>query len=126
MTTSSAATRLTELMARTARGPRREGVYAVWLVVRAAEDRLATPPIADKLLARQLEALTHRIATLTPPAPIRRGVASALALLAEAGPDSPAAALSLLTAPARDALGTEVADAVHAAARAARSSRPEE
>lgn len=123
MTASPATTRLTELMATAARGPRREGVYAVWLVVRAAEDRLATPPIAEKLLAKQLEALKHRIATLTPPAPIRRGVASALTLLAEAGPDSPAAALALLAAPARDALGAEVADAVSAAARAARGSR---
>lgn len=123
MTASTATSRLTELMAKTARGPKREGVYAVWLVVRAAEDRLATPPIPEKLLAKQLEALEHRIATLTPPAPIRRGVASALALLAESGPDSPAAALALLTAPAKDALGAEVAEAVHAAARAARGTR---
>lgn len=123
MTASTATTRLTELMAKTARGPKREGVYAVWLVVRAAEDRLRDPPIAEKLLTRQLAALEHRIATLTPPAPIRRGVASALALLAEAGPDSPAAALHLLMAPAREALGGEVAEAVSSAARAARGTR---
>lgn len=123
MSADPAATRLTELMAKTARGPKREGVYAVWLVVRAAEDRLAIPPIPERLLAKQLESLEHRIATLTPPAPIRRGVAGALALLAEAGPDSPAAALALLTAPVRDALGPEVADAVSAAARAARGTR---
>ena len=120
MSASVAATRLAELMARTARGPRREGVYAVWLVVRAAEDRLREPPIPPKLLARQLESLTHRLATLTPPAPIRRGVASALALLAEGAADAPAAALHQLTAPARDALGPEVAEAVGSAARAAR------
>ena len=120
MNGSPATTRLAELMAKTARGPKREGVYALWLVVRAAEDRLREPPIPAKLLTRQLEALTHRVATLTPPAPIRRGVASALALLAEGGGDSAAAALTQLTAPARDALGAEVADAVQGAARAAR------
>lgn len=123
MTGSTATTRLAELMAHTARGPRREGVYALWLVVRAAEDRLRDPPIPPKLLARQLESLTHRVATLTPPAPIRRGVASALALLAEGGSDAPAAALHQLTAPARDALGPEVADAVTGAARAARGTK---
>jgi hypothetical protein len=123
MTASPAATRLAELMARTARGPRREGVYAVWLVVRAAEDRLREPPIPPKLLARQLETLTHRVATLTPPAPIRRGIASALALLAEGGADAPAAALHQLTAPAREALGPDVAEALGSATRAARGPR---
>lgn len=123
MTGSPATTRLAELMARAARGPRREGVYAVWLVVRAAEDRLREPPVPAKLLARQLQALTHRVATLTPPAPIRRGVASALALLADGGEDAAAAALHQLTAPARDALGPEVADVLHGAARAARAPR---
>ncbi|HET7042484.1 MAG TPA: hypothetical protein VFI13_10715 [Gemmatimonadales bacterium] len=121
MNWTPATARLTEAMARVARGPRREGVYAVWLVVRAAEDRSREPPIPPKLLTRQLESLTRRLATLTPPAAIRRGVASALALLAEGGPDAPAAALHQLTAPARDALGPEVADALHAAARAARA-----
>jgi len=120
MTGSSATTRLAELMAKTSRGPKREGVYALWLVVRAAEDRLREPAIPAKLLARQLESLTHRVATLTPPAPIRRGVASALALLAEGGADAPAAALHQLTAPARDALGADVAEALQGAARAAR------
>lgn len=120
MNGSPATTRLAELMAKTARGPKREGVYALWLVVRAAEDRLREPPIPAKLLTRQLEALTHRVATLTPPTPIRRGVASALALLTEGGGDAAAAALTQLTAPARDALGAEVADALQGAARAAR------
>lgn len=120
MTTALPTTRLVELITRTARGPKREGIYALWLVVRAAELRKFDPPVAPKLLAKQLEALTHRVATLTPPAPIRRAVASALTLLADPAPDAPAAALHQLAAPAREALGTEVAEAIGAAVKAAK------
>lgn len=124
MTTAlSPTTRLVELITRTARGPKREGIYALWLVVRAAELRRFDPPVAPKLLTRQLDALIHRVATLTPPAPIRRAVASALTLLADPAPGASAAALHQLVAPAREALGGDVADAIGAAARAAREAK---
>ena len=118
-----ATVRLVELLGRTARGPRREGVYAIWLVVRAAEDRSLDPAIPPKLRARHLEALRHRLAALTLPAPVRRAVVSALAQLDADTPDASATALHQLTAPAREALGPEVADAVAGAARAARAAR---
>ena len=118
-----ATTRLVELLGKTARGPRREGVYALWLVVRAAEAGLLDPPVGAKLRGRHLEALRHRLSTLTLPAPVRRAVTAALAQLAEDSPDASATALHQLTAPAREALGPEVAEAVGAAARAARGTR---
>jgi phytoene/squalene synthetase len=117
------AARLTELLAHAARGPKREGLFALWLVVRAAEDDVLDPPLPPRLRARQLEALRHRLATLTLPAPVRRGVTSALALLDEATPGAGATALHQLTAPTREALGAEAADAVAAAARAVRGAR---
>lgn len=115
--------RLVELLGRTVRGPKREGVYAVWLVVRAAEERALEPPISVKLRARHLEALRHRLASLTLPAPVRRAVVSALAQLDAETADAAATALHQLTAPAREALGVEVGDAVAGAARAARTPR---
>lgn len=117
---TTASLRLVELLGHTARGPKREGVYAVWLVVRAAEGRLIEPVAAPKLRQRQLDGVRHRLATLTLPAPVRRAVATSLALLEEDGADAPASALHQLTAPAREALGPEVAEAVAGAARAAR------
>lgn len=120
---SAATLRLVELLGRTARGPRREGVYALWLVVRAAEERTLDPSVPAKLRLRHLEALRHRLASLTLPAPIRRSMASALALLGEDAADAPATALHQLAAPAREALGPEVAEAVAGAARAARRTR---
>lgn len=118
-----ATTRLVELLGKTARGPRREGVYALWLVVRAAEEGLLDPPVGAKLRGRHLEALRHRLSTLTLPAPVRRAVTAALSQLAEDSPDASATALHQLTAPAREALGPEVAEAVSTAARAARGTR---
>ena len=118
-----ATVRLVELLGHTARGPRREGVYAVWLVVRAAETRQLEPPLPAKVRGRQLEGVKQRLATLTLPAPVRRAVATSLSLLAEDAPDAAASALHQLTAPAREALGPEVAEAVAAAARAARGTK---
>lgn len=117
------AARLTELLAHTARGPKREGLFALWLVVRAAEDELVDPPLPPRLRTRQLEALRTRLATLTLPAPVRRGVTSALALLDEATPGAGATALQQLTAPVRESLGAEAAEVVAAAARAVRGAR---
>jgi hypothetical protein len=120
---SAATTRLVELLGRTARGPRREGVYALWLVVRAAEERCQEMPMAPKLRGKHREALRHRLSTLALPAPIRRAVVSALALLDEDTDDAPATALNQLAAPAREALGAEVGEALAGAARAARATR---
>jgi hypothetical protein len=120
---STATIRLVDLMGRAVRGPKRDGVYALWLVVRAAEESASHPEVSPKLQQRQLEALHHRLASLTPPAPIRRAVASALSLLADGGADAPATALHQLAAPAKEALGPEVAEAVNGAVRAVRGTR---
>ena len=117
---STASLRLVELLGATARGPKREGVYALWLVVRAAETQLLEPTVTPKLRGKQLDGIKHRLATLTLPAPIRRAVATALSLLGEDTPDAAHSALHQLTAPARESLGPEVAEAVAGAARAAR------
>ena len=120
---SAATLRLVDLMGRAVRGPKRDGVYALWLVVRAAEESAAHPGITPKLHQRQIEALHHRLASLTPPAPIRRAVVSAVSLLAGGGAEAPATALHQLAAPAKEALGPEVAEAVSGAIRAVRGTR---
>lgn len=119
-----AAVALIELLPRTARGPRREGVFALWLTVRVALDHGLTPPLPERARRRRVAALERRLATLTLPAPLRRAVSAALAHLHEATPDSAALALGQLVAPARDALGAEAGDAIAQAARTARASLP--
>jgi hypothetical protein len=74
----SASAELVRLLARTARGPRREGIYALWLTVRVTQDLLAVPPIAERAHRRRVQALEHRLATLTLPPQLRRALAAAL------------------------------------------------
>ena len=106
-------------LAASARGPRRDGVVALWLVVRAA--LTAAPPApAPARRGDHLRALAGRLKSLNAPAPLRRALAAAIADLA--APRGPAAAVVLaqLTAPAAECLGRPAADAVQAATRAAR------
>jgi len=106
-------------LADSARGPQRDGVFALWLVVRAALAS-ALPPVAPARRADHLRALAGRLRSLNPPAPLRRPLAAALADLT--GPRGPAVAVVLaqLAAPAAECLGRPAADAVQAATRAAR------
>lgn len=116
-----AAAALVDLLPRTARGPRREGIFAVWLTVRVAQDLLLDPPPPERAHRRRLQALERRLSSLTVPAPLRRALAAALIQLRESSAETASQVLSQLVAPAREAAGTEVGDAVARAARAARA-----
>ena len=43
-----AATALLALLPTSARGPRREGIFALWLTVRVAQDMMRDPPLAER------------------------------------------------------------------------------
>ena len=117
-----AATALLGVLPRTARGPRREGIFALWLTVRVAQDLLDDPPPAERAHRRRLQALEQRLSSLTVPPPLRRALVAAVNQLREARPETAAQVLSQLVAPAREAGGADVGDAVAQAARAARAS----
>jgi hypothetical protein len=106
-------------LADSARGPDRDGVFALWLVVRAALG--AAPPLATPARqAERLKALTARLRSLHPPAPLRRSLVAAIADLTAVRGAAPNVVLQHLVAPAAECLGRPVAEAVAAAARAAR------
>jgi hypothetical protein len=121
-----AASELVSLLSGTARGPRREGVFALWLVVRVAQDLVDQPPFPDRAVRRRLQALETRLSSLTVPPPLRRALAAALLNLREGRADLVPVLLAALVAPARDTTGAESAEAIARAARAARAtvSRP--
>jgi hypothetical protein len=112
--------RLVTLIAEAARGPQREGLFALWLMVRAAEGLLPPAPVSAKNHRRRLQALETRLGSLALPGPLKRALAAARQHLESATPDAAALVLSQLTAPARDVLGADAAEAVTVAARAAK------
>jgi hypothetical protein len=111
---------LLEILARTVRGPRREGVYALWLLLRVAGDYLLEPPLAERATRRRVAALEARLSSLTVPPPLRRALTAALHQLKQEALESVPLVLGSLVAPARETTGPDAADAVQRAARAAR------
>jgi hypothetical protein len=111
---------LVSLLPHTGRGPRREAVYALWLVLRVAQDLMLQPPIADRALRRRMGALEARLSSLTLPPPLRRALTAALPQLREGGAAAVPVVLATLVAPARETVGHEAGDAIQRAARAAR------
>ncbi len=116
-----AATALLRLLCTTARGPRREGIFALWLTVRVTQDLLRDVPPPERAHRRRLQALEHRLSSLTIAPPLRRALAAALSQLGEPHPETAAQVLSQLVAPARDTAGAEAGEALAQAARAART-----
>ncbi len=116
--------RLVALVAEARRGPRRDGLYALWLVVRAAEGCLPPSPVSRRNHRRRLQALESRLGGLALPAPLRRAFTSARQHLEPGTPAAAAIVLSELIAPAREVLGPDAADALTTAARAAKLNLP--
>jgi len=112
---------LLELLPRAARGPRRDGTFALWLTLRVAEDLLLEPPLAERACRRRLQALERRLSSLTLPPPLRRALGAALGGLRSEGAAGVPLVLASLVAPARDTVSGEAADAVQRAARARRA-----
>jgi len=120
---SASEARLVELVAEAERGPTRDGLYAVWLVLRVAESLLPPQPVSIKNHRRRLQALEARLGGLALPAPLKRALAAARAHLEPGTAAAAAIALGQLVAPAREVLGAEAANAVQAAAAGARTAR---
>lgn len=111
--------RLLSLLAEAPPGPKRDGLFALWLVVRVAESALPPDPAEAKAQRRRVGALRRRLATLTLPAGLRRAITSAYAPLELADPDGVADALQTLMTAARETLGPDPSEALGITARAA-------
>jgi hypothetical protein len=110
---------LVQVMATMARGPRRDAAFALWLVVRVAEDILAVPALPERGQRRRVAALEKRLSSLSLPPAFRRALTGAVVQLRELRPEAAAGALVQLAAPVTDTLGSEAAGVVLRVARAA-------
>jgi hypothetical protein len=116
---SPAGATLVRLMGELPRGPKREGVFALWLTLRVAEDVLLAPPPPERAMRRRVAALEQRLSSLSLPGPLRRALAAALAALGEPRRDEAGLVLQQLVAPAREVLGPEAGEAIAKAAKLA-------
>ncbi len=115
-----AASALLDLLSQAGRGPKRGGIFALWLTLRVAQDLLLDPPPADRAQRRRVQALERRLSSLTMPPPLRRALGAAVSQLRDANAETAAQVLSQLVAPARETGGAEAGDAVALAAKQAR------
>lgn len=115
-----AASALLALLPQIGRGPRRGGVFALWLTVRVAQDLLLDPPQPERAQRRRVQALERRLSSLTMPTPLRRALSAATSQLRDARPETAVQVLSQLVAPARETGGPEAGEAVALAAKLAR------
>ena len=114
--------RMLKALAAAARGPRRNGVFALWMFLRACDGLLPPDGLSPRAHRRRLLALERRLSSLSLPAPLRRALASGVRELGEGGggDDAVGPALSRLVAPVRETLGQEAAEIIGAAGHAAR------
>lgn len=121
MTWSPDTDALLRLTADMVRGPRRDGCFALWLLVRVGEDLLLTGLDADRTLRRRVQALEQRCSSLTLPAPLRRALTAALLTLREGTPDAVRLTATQLVSPTRETLGPGAAEVLESLARKART-----
>lgn len=91
----------------TARGPRREGAFALWLTLRVATDLTREDRPSERAHRRRVLALEQRLSSLTMPPPLRRALQGVLLQLRAGEPQAVPLVLAQLVAPAREALGPE-------------------
>jgi hypothetical protein len=115
-----AASALLSLLPQIGRGPKRGGIFALWLTIRVAQDLLLDPPPPERAQRRRVQALERRLSSLTMPPPLRRALSAATSQLRDVRPETAAQVLSQLVAPARETGGAEAGEAVALAARLAR------
>lgn len=110
---------LLRVLAGTARGPKRDGAFAVWLTARVAEG-LATGAASERAHRRRVQGLERRLTSLTLPPPLRRALGAAVAQLRDGRVEGADMVLTQLVAPVRDTLGAEAGDVLRRVAASVR------
>ena len=111
---------LLDAMQSCARGPRQNGLFALWLFVRQCADTLPPHALSDRARGGRLAALEQRLSSLSLPSPLRRALPASIREMQTEKSDRVAVALQQLTAPTRESVGAPIAEVLGQAARTAR------
>jgi len=115
--------RLAQRLQLAVRGPKRNGLFALWLFVRACEDVLPPNPLSARVHRRRLENLERRLSSLSLQPSFRRALAGSIRELNEGTAAAAITALKLLVAPTREALSDQAGDAIALALRTAKGTQ---
>lgn len=119
-TLAPAEERLLDALAASVRGPKRNGVFALWMFVRTCSGVLPPDELSIRAHRRRVQALERRLTSLSMPAPLKRALTSAVRELGDRSDVAAGMALQRLVAPVRETLGSEVADVIGLAAKIAK------
>ena len=103
-----------------ARGPQRNGLFALWLFVHFCDGMLPPRCVSDRANRRRLDGLKRRLSSLSLAPPLRRALSGSLRELELGTAEAASLVLRQLVAPVRDVLGAETAEAVSVAAQQAK------
>lgn len=117
---TAAENRLIQMLQLAVRGPKRNGLFALWLFLRACEGALPPDPLSGRAHRRRLESLERRLSSLSLQPSLRRALAGSMTELSEGTGDAAVAALKLLIGPVRETIGDQAGDAITLAARIAK------
>jgi len=112
--------RLIQILQLAVRGPKRNGLFALWLFLRTCEGVLPPDPLTGRTHRRRLESLERRLSSLSLPPSLSRALVRSMTELGEGTGDAAVAALKLLIAPVRETIGDQAGDAITLATRAAK------
>jgi hypothetical protein len=104
-----------DLLARAARGPQRNGLFAVWLLLRVTSDLIPQEGGPDRAHRRRVQAMEQRLRSLTLPLALRSSLDRATEILATGSADGALTALREIHQPVREALGPRAADVIREA-----------
>lgn len=113
-------TQLLAALAAEARGPKRNGLFALWLVARTAEAILPPDAVSLRSHRRRVELLQRRLSSVSVPTALRRALPATFRHIADGTPRAAVLALHQLVAPTREAVSAQAAEVLTAAAARAR------
>ena len=101
-----------DLLARAARGPQRNGLFAVWLLLRVTADLLPSEGVPDRAHRRRVQAMEQRLRSLTLPTALRISLARATEILTQGPVNGSVTALREIQQSVRETLGPRAADVI--------------
>ncbi len=113
--------RIIERFRDSVRGPKRNGLFALWLLMRTCDGVLPPSPLTQRSHRRRLESLKSRLSSLSLQPPLRKALTHGIDQLRDGTADAAARTIGSLVEPVRETLGADAGQSIAMALLAAES-----